>query len=252
MCFFGKHPDRASRAEHTRQVIQQQLELVCAPDEQRFDRGLTARLLAEGCNLPMRIAKPRFYDLVLRGGRPTLPVHLQPNFSKFVEPAPCVQYPQFVEAIGFYRTHAAHAEEIMALVITHSIEYLVQQVWLLQADSFQQNIEQFEANIWVQMLHLLPEGCDVSDEVLISLTTLARRRLYIAFTTSLARYLPDRQTFQTAFGSLPELIQAMSRDHAVFCQFMAFCQERIPYFTHVSSQIFWRTLETLQLEAEIL
>jgi hypothetical protein len=60
--------------------------------------------------------------------------------------------------------------------------------------------------------------------------------------------LRERKPFQEEFGSIPELVNAMQKEHTVFCRFMAFCKARIPYFNYIASRTFWRTLETLRLE----
>lgn len=244
MRWFTKQADFPEREPQTEQVIQEQLAFVCAPDEQRFTRCLLTRLLDEGCNLPVRIAKPYFYDLMQTGLLATLSEELQHEFAEHGVTVPCRQYAQFLQAIDFYRTHTT--EQVIALQVTESIEQLVG-FWQIQGSDFQEEREQFEARLQRLLLQLRPEGCAESDSIPVP---LARRRLYLVLATSLARYLPDRQALQAAFGSLPELIQTMPRDHAVFYRFMAFCQKFIPYFSHVASQIVWRTLETLQLETE--
>jgi hypothetical protein len=141
----------------------------------------------------------------------------------------------------------------MVLELTKSIETLKAE-WQLDDLLFQESLDQFETQLQ-SLIRLLYQGVQTSGRTVLRggcvcsiPLELVRRRLYIALTTSLLRYVKERKPFQAEFGSIPDVVKAMQKDHQVFCRFMAFCRERTPYFTYIASQTFWRTLETLRLD----
>lgn len=74
------------------------------------------------------------------------------------------------------------------------------------------------------------------------------RRLRMALTASLLRHVRDLKGFQFEFGSIPQALKAIQEDPTVFCQLMSFLRGQVPYFGHVASQVFWRTLSNLDAE----
>jgi hypothetical protein len=237
------------------EIIRDELKFLLEEDEQRFAEYLLAHLLDEGCNLPLVIAKPRFYALMITGLFTKVSSSIQDRFiQKFPSLQPMVSSAQFksqsvthedfLNTMRFFHSHLESSGEQVAIEMTTSIEILKQE-WQLDESFFQDTIDHFTTRLQAVINQMCqeaqPSACTMSIE-------LVRRRLYIALTTSLLRHVKERKPFQAEFGSIPETVNAMQQDHAVFCRFMAFCRERNPYFTYVASQIFWRTLETLRLE----
>jgi hypothetical protein len=237
------------------EIIRDELKFLLEADEQRFAEHLLTHLLDEGCNLPLVIAKPRFYALMMTGLFTRVSASIQ---DRFIQKFPSLQaivssaqfksqsvtHEDFLNAMRFFHSHLESSGKQVAIEITTSIEILKQE-WQLDESFFQDAIDHFITRLQA----IINEMCQgVQTSIGIMPLDLVRRRLYIALTTSLLRHVKERNPFQTEFGSIPKTVNAMQQDHAVFCRFMAFCRERNPYFTYVASQTFWRTLETLRLE----
>jgi hypothetical protein len=241
-------------SQDTNQIIRDELNFLLERDEERFTKHLLAHLLNEGCNLPIIIAKPRFYELMVAG----LFAKASPSIQeKFVQTLPSLQeivssptqsehqsisHEEFFKAMLFFKSYLDFSGKQMAIEVTKSID-MIKAEWQLDESFFQEGIDHFTACLQT-VINQICQGIQTSEPI-----ELIRRRLYIALTTSLLRYVQERKPFQAEFGSIPEVVNAMQADHAVFCRFMAFCQERTPYFTYIASQTFWRTLETLRLES---
>lgn len=239
--------------DHVQNIIRTELLFLLEPDERLFSRQLLAHLLDEGCNLPLVIAKPRFYELMLAGILATLASGKQQEiFREKLDKTsqPFLDHKGFVDLMRFCRTSLNVSPKQMAIEVTKTIETITRE-WALDDLLFQEDAGIFESRLQAIMQRLSQDAQTSSRQNVPAASiplSLVRRRLYIAMTTSLVRYLKDGTPFQTAFGSIPEALHAMQEDHKVFCRCMRLCQEHIPYFAHVASQTFWRTLETLRLE----
>ena len=245
-------------------LIHAELKFLLERSEQRFTRQLRAHLLHEGCNLPIRIAKPRFYELMLAG----LFAKASPlTQAKFVQKFPslqviasqsqcqgeCIPHAEFFQAMLFFESHLDSSGKHIALEVAKSID-TIKEEWQLDESFFHGGVDHFEICLQ-SLLKPLFQGVQTSGRTVLRggcvcsiPLELVRRRLYIALTTSLLHYVKERKPFQAEFGSIPDVVKAMQKDHQMFCRFMAFCRERIPYFPYIVSQTFWRTLETLRLE----
>jgi hypothetical protein len=74
------------------------------------------------------------------------------------------------------------------------------------------------------------------------------RRLRVALTVSLLRYVRTPDAFRAQFGQLSAVVGAVSTDPVLFSPVMAFCVDHIPHAGHLISQSFWRTLRCLAAE----
>jgi hypothetical protein len=74
------------------------------------------------------------------------------------------------------------------------------------------------------------------------------RRLRLALTVSLLRHVKDPEGFRSEFGLIPQVLKAIPGDPVVFSRVMSFLLGQVPYFSHVASQVFWRTLNNLDAE----
>ncbi|PIE33329.1 hypothetical protein CSA56_12220 [candidate division KSB3 bacterium] len=242
---------KTKKSDPKQQLINEEMRFLLEPDERWFAKNLQARLLDEGCNFPLTLAKPRFYELMLT----RLADKVEPDARKQIEafmPKPSGQaasgifHVSFFQAMRFFASRLDQAGQVMALEVIETIQiiHLESQVddTIFQEDraSFERYVAERFVRLWTTAYPELVEN--ISDSALLC------RRLHIALTTSLLRKMNARQAFEEAFHSLPSLLKAMQEDHAEFCRFMAFCRERMPYFIHVVSQIFWRTLETFRQE----
>lgn len=242
--------------EGVEQLIRDEVSFLLERNERRFVKQLLAHLLDEGCNLPISIAKPRFYELMIAGLFAQVKSSLQEKFAKKLpslqkvvvlsqREREAITHGEFFDAMLFFESHLPSAGKQMAIEVTRSID-TIKEEWQLDDGFFQEELDSFETRLQAMLNQICPgvqtSVCDIPLE-------RVRRRLYIALTTSLLRYLGERKSFQEEFGSIPEVINAMQNDHAIFCRFIAFCKVRTPYFSYIVSRTFWRTLETLRLEA---
>lgn len=242
-------------------IIRDEMAFLLEPNEPRFDRQLLARLLGEGCNFPLAIAKPRFLKLMISGlfaktdpaTRKKFVETFHINVSEFHNgKKDSISHEDFHKVMLFFKSYGQHPGQQIATEVLDAIQKLKEE-WQLDEAMFQEGLEQFEARLH-PLINQIYQGEQSLSPTLIGDSgcpiplDLARRRLYIALTTSLLRHIQARQAFETQFGSIPEVVKAMQEDHSVFCDFMKFCKERTPYFHYLASRTFWRTLETLRLE----
>ncbi len=157
-----------------------------------------------------------------------------------------ILHEEFYVAMRFFASKLGDSGKQMALEVTNSVER-IKQAWQLDEAIFQKESDQFDAYVQTIIQRLWKASkTDLSERLPLE---LVRRRLYMTLTTSLLSKMNIRSAFETEFGAIPELLKAMQDNHSVFCRFMAFCQARTPYFTLITAQTFWRTLETLRTEA---
>jgi hypothetical protein len=71
------------------------------------------------------------------------------------------------------------------------------------------------------------------------------RRLRLALCAALLRHLEDGAGFRAEFGAVPSFLKAVAGRPDLFCRAMADLRGRIPYFDHLASRAFWRTLRNL-------
>lgn len=249
MMNFPRFFVRPQTDEHPQDsVLRNTTMLLLETDEARFSRHLLARLLDEGCNLPLIIAKPRFYALTITALAKHLPseksAHIQQIRHDF-------KHSRFVEFMTMCYTHIPQAKQTMALEVLNSLDQLKAE-WQQEAQGLREEDEaRYEQRLKSILMQLYPQEPNSPHNVgqaVLDWLPQVRRRLVIAMTTSLLRYVRDRQQFQQSFGPLPQAIVVMQRNQAEFARFLGLYQERIPYYDHVAAQVFWRTLETLRLE----
>jgi anti-sigma factor ChrR (cupin superfamily) len=248
MINFPRFFDRPQTDENPQDAILRDAKiLLLETNEARFSKHLLARLLGEGCNLPLIIAKPRFYALMTMA----FEKHLPPAKSVNVQEIPHdFQHPQFVEIMTMCYTHIPQAKQIAAPEVLNSID-LLKEEWQQEAQELQEEDARYEQRLKSILVQLYPQEINTENGIEHAVQgwlPQARRRIVIAMTTSLLRHVRDRQLLQESFGSLSHAIAAMQQNHAEFARFLRLCQERIPYYEYVAAQIFWRTLETLRLE----
>jgi len=230
---------------HQDAVLQDIVTLLLETDERRFSQLLLARLLDEGCNLPLKLAKPRLYMLMASALSKHLPFDKFAEIPEILEDhSTSFQHARFVEIMTFYYTHLSHAKQTMAFEFLNALD-VIKAEWQEEAHLCQEKESMFGQRLQVIVESLFPQS--LSDNDVFSLPQV-RRRLYLAMTTSLLRHLRDRSLFQSTFGSIPQALSAMQQNHAEFVRFLLFCRERIPYYDHIAAQIFWRALETVCLE----
>jgi hypothetical protein len=232
--------------DERKQIIRDFMQFLLQRNEGRFSKLLMGQLLDEGCNFPLALAKPRFYELMISGLTAELNAGAKKEFdSRSKRATSNITHDQFVDAVRFFESNLKNPEKQMALQVIESLGRIKYE-WDLGKRFFTEDSEQFCVRLEA-VVKQLSEGTPGGRLSAIPLSRI-KRRLYLALTTSLYKYVTHRRRFQSEFGSIPEVLKAMQESHTVFCRVMAFFSTQTPYFTHLASQIFWRTLQTLNTE----
>jgi hypothetical protein len=240
--YAPKHDQNDER----KRLINEMMQFLLQRQEPRFSKQLQAQLLDEGCNYPIALAKPRFYELMVFGlgahlnsaDRKKLDKHILPDVSN-------LNHIQFSAAMNYFSSHLKNSEKRMALEVINSIEDIIDE-WKLNPAFFSGGQDAFDAHLEA-VVGKFAKVCAPSRLPGLPINQI-RRRLYIALTTSLYRFSRDQQKFQLEFGSIPATLRAMQADHTMFCRVMAYFGDQTPYFTHAASQSFWRTLQSLNTD----
>jgi hypothetical protein len=238
---------KSARIDAKAQLLRDTLQFVLQRDEKRFAKLLLANLFGEGCNLPLALAKPRFYELMIEGLPPQLPPRAKESVLEGL-PAALSQlaHVQFYDTVLCFQSRVKDSEKRMALQVIDSLAQIKDE-WQLDQRFFTEELEQFDDRLQ-EAVEQFGRGASTGGLADIPIERV-RRRLYVALTSSLFKYITDPQAFHSEFGSIPEVMTAIQKDHRVFCRVMAFFRTRIPYFIHLASQTFWRTLQTLCTES---
>jgi len=240
----GKNKHNRNAAK--KQLISEMMQFLLQRKESRFARQLMAQLLEEGCNYPIVLAKPRFYELMILGLAEQLDIVARKKFDQHIShDLSNLNHIQFSVAMNYFVSHRKNFDKQMALEVINSTEKIIDE-WKLSKTFFTGGLDQFNTHLQAVVIKFAKASAS-SRLPKISIDQI-RRRLYIALTTSLFRFTRDQQIFQQEFGSIPEVLKAMREDHTVFCGVMAFFSAQTPYFSHVASPTFWRTLQSLNTE----
>jgi len=234
------------QSEEKQQLINEMMQFLLQRQEPRFSKQLQAQLLDEGCNYPMALAKPRFYELMVLG----LGAHLDPVAKKKLDKRILPDFSnlnhiQFSDTMNYFVSHLKNREKRMAMEVINSIAGIIEE-WRLNPAFFSGGQQEFNAHL--QAVARKFSKASASSRLPGIPINQIRRRLYIALTTSLYRFTRGQQKFQLEFGSIPEALRAMQTDHTMFCRVMAYFGDQTPYFIHAASQTFWRTLQSFNTD----
>ena len=243
-----KNPKQGSRVgeESRKQLIRREMRFVLQPDVRRFSEQLLARLLDEGCNLHPDLARNMFYERfehLLASGRPADTRTL--FFEDTPDSAPDCTHPRYHAAVKYFLTHLSDAEpQIVATVLDVLEKLKLDWQRIAQTCLSDENLESPD------LLDLIEKISRVNPEGELARHGLERirRRLKIAVVASLMRHVRKPDLLREKYGSVPKMLQAISRDPAFMPALMAILKEQVPYAQHVISQSFWRTLNNLDTE----
>ncbi|PIE30175.1 hypothetical protein CSA57_04580 [candidate division KSB3 bacterium] len=242
--FFNKQPG----SDEAQRIIRSEMAFLLEQHERWFEKQLQARLLREGCNFPICLARQSFY--VFMGSEL---LHIVPDAQRSKlqsllqngSGTASATHPQFHHAIRFCAAQCPESGRLLALAVTKAIHSIMEE-WRLPAEIFQEDLPAFRERIQCLAARLWENFPAYTGQTL-ALEAL-RRRLYLTLTTSLLSKIPLRQEFEQEFSSIPDFLSTVQTEHTHFCRLMNFCQERSPYFQIIVSRTFWRTLETFFLE----
>ena len=231
--------------ETRKQLIRREMRFVLQQDVRRFTEQLLARLLDEGCNLHPDLARKMFYERfehLLASGRADTRTRF---FEDTSDSAPECTHPRYHATVKYFLTHLPDAETKIVTAVLDVIETLkldwqrIAQTWL----SDENPASPYLQDLIKQISRLNPEGKLTRHGL-----ERIRRRLKIAVVASLMRHVRKPDLLREKYGSVPKMLQAISRDPAFMPALMATLKEQVPYAQHVISQSFWRTLNNLDTE----
>lgn len=232
------------------QLINEEMQFLLQQDSGRFKRQLTARLLEEGCNLPVRLARPLFYLFFMAELRGFLPeparIELDGRMPPDLKP---IAHPYFYEAILFFRSKLRHAEKKMTHASLSACESIVRK-WRLERTFFNSGSKEFIRILrrYLDWFGMEKTNRFMGDEIV----HLFQRRIYLAVTMSMSRHLIHPQDFFKEFGGLSGLIRSMYTDHQVFNRIFAYYRNDIPFFMDTASRVFWRTAQSFVQNHELM
>ena len=243
-----KNPGQGSRVgdETRKQLIRREMRFVLQQDVRRFTEQLLARLLDEGCNLHPDLARKMFYERFWHLLASVRPADTRTRFFEDApDSAPECTHPRYHAAVKYVLTHLSDAETQIVAAVLDVIETLkldwqrIAQTWLSDENPASPHLQ----DLIEQISRLNPEGKLARHGL-----ERIRRRLKIAVVASLMRHVRKPDLLREKYGSVPKMLQAISRDPAFMPALMAILKEQVPYAQHVISQSFWRTLNNLDTE----
>ena len=246
MLFKSKTPGPGPTKGAREALLREETLFLLQGHDARFSRQLRARLLEEGCNLPLAVAKPFFYRHIVLKLSASLDASGQASFTRmFPENDERLIHPQFHRIIRFLHARLPNAEERMALAALDAVAAVLA-FWHLDENILTQKPEIFET-FARQMAARIMDGSHAGRLAGLPFDVVIRR-LRLALTVSLLRHVKDSENFRSEFGLVSQVLKAIPGNPAVFSRVMSFLQGQVPYFSHVASQIFWRTLNNLDAE----
>ena len=243
-----ENPGQDSRvAEATRkQLIKREMRFVLQRDVHQFTKLLLARLLDEGCNLHQDVARMMFYERFerrLSAGRP------EDTRYRFCEKTPdsdtnC-NHLRYHAAVKYSLAHLSDAETQITATVLDVIETLKLD-WqrIAQTCLSDENLASPYLQDLIEQITHVNSGGKLAQHGLDQI----RRRLKIAVVTSLMRHARKPDLLRKKYGSVPLILQGISRDPALLSAVMAALKEQVPYARHVIAQSFWRTMNNMDTE----
>lgn len=242
-----KQTSRSSARHRARKaLVREEMQFLLQRDERRFSKQLQARMLDEGCNLPLALARPIFCEKLVSSLSAELPPAQRSRLEgRRPSNGSETTHPRFHEAVRFFLAHLPDAESALARA---SIEATaaVRRAWRLDIAFLTADADRFEEELG----RIVDRLCRSRPHGRLSALRLAhiRRRLYLALTASLLRYVRDPDSFRAEFAAVPDLLGKMRADRGTFTRAMAFFAAQTPYFVDIASRTFWRTLAALDTE----
>ena len=240
-------PGKAKTQHRVRdQIIREETAFLLQSDERRFARLLRARLLAEGCNLPLCLAQPAFYAEMIAAVAPRLAGPTQSELFGILPADPSqMGHSVFHKTMLWLERRLPDPGPLLAEASLEALS-AVKSKWLIPPDALCRNADAFDACLQ-NAVNRMAAARQRGQLGALALAQV-RRRMRLALTVSLLTYLREPVAFQAVFGPLPHCLADMQKDREVFCRVMAFFCEQLPYAEHLASQAFWRVLQTLDTE----
>jgi hypothetical protein len=243
--YLRSKPSTEKPAHDPRQsLILEETRFLLQGNDSRFSRQLQARLLEEGCNLPSALARPLFCRHLVSSLKAELVGSAQASFDRrFPESHERLIHPHFHDAIRFFHSRLPDANTKMTKASIDAVA-AVMATWYLDEAALTESPACFEVTVRQAVDRIIDSSSTGPRLAQLSLDVVVHR-LRLALTASLLRHVRSPEGFRTTFGSIPRVFKEMQENPAVFCRVMSFLQDQLPYFGHLSTQVFWRTLNHL-------
>lgn len=245
--FFKSKSSAAPSAENAREsLIREEVRFLLQGNDARFLKQLRARLLEEGCNLPLSVARPCFCRHVVAALSRMLNESEQSAFERrFGDDFRQLTHPEFHRIIRYLHGKLPGPETSMARAALDAVAE-VMAIWRLDDAMFTDGPEIFDATAG-RMIAMVVTG-NPGGRLAALPHDLIRRRLRLALTAALLRHATDPEAFRSRFGPVHGVFSKMTDDPALFSRVMTFLKAQMPYFDHIASQVFWRTLNHLDAD----
>ena len=234
-------------AEATRkQLIRCEMRFVLQQDVRRFTQQLLARLLDEGSNLHQDLARMMFYERFGLRLASALPADTRTRFCEKIPDSDVdCTHPRYCAAVKYFLTQLPDAETQITATVLDVIETLKLDWQRIAKKCFSdENLASpYLQDLIEQISRVNPDG-KLAQHGLDQI----RRRLKIAVVASLMRHVRKPDLLRKKYGSVPLILQGISRDPALLPAVMATFKEQVPYAQHVIAQSFWRTLNNMDTE----
>ena len=114
------------KSDPKKQLINEEMQFLLQRDSSRFKRQLLARLLEEGCNLPMHLAKSLFYEYFTSTLIGILPAKQKEKLNQHISfDLTQMEHPHFYQAVLFFQSWLKQAEFQMIQASFQAIESII-------------------------------------------------------------------------------------------------------------------------------
>jgi hypothetical protein len=244
MCPADRTPESAGQARD--RLVRDEMRFLLERDQRRFGRQLRARLLEEGCNLPLAAATTAFYREMTAALASRVSEDQKRWLADHLPEGPgAVTHQSFNWIMRHMEGRLPDPGPALAGAALDAVAALKAQ-WRVDDACFRSAPEAFDARLGealAQMARANPSGPLAS-----AVAAAVRKRVQLALIASLLTYVRDSAAFEAAFGGVSRCLREIENDPTIFSRVMAFFFERIPYAGQLASQTFWRTLQSLDNE----
>ena len=138
--------NKPNQNAESKQLINEMMQFLLQRKELRFSKQLQAQLLDEGCNYPIALAKPRFYELMVLGLAAQLNPVAKKKLDKRISPdLSNLNHIQFSETMNYFVAHLKNFEKQMAGEVINSSEQIIDE-WKLNPTFFSGGLDEFNAH----------------------------------------------------------------------------------------------------------
>jgi hypothetical protein len=227
-------------------LIREELQFLLEGDERRFGRQLRARLMEEGCNLPLCLARADFYEALIAALAPGLDDEEKRRLAAGLPPRSYpLAHPRFHGTVRELSQRLRNSGPRLAAAAIDAVAAVVA-TWRIDPGLFTGSPAVFDDGLRSAAGRI--SAANPRGRLGGMPFGELRRRTRLALCVSLLKYVGDPDAFRSSFGAVPRCLAEMERNPALFSRLMAFFMGRLPHAGTLASQSFWRVLQTLDNE----